>query len=301
MARLMTRQEKRGLPEPNTVAEPSDYRLLTRSINRYARDDLNVVIGNGTGRTLRTDAFARFILEFADANDGVAPFAFRLPGGDAVSLDWGCVGYLAKHQPAELDFEFDHEGFVVALKPTRALRERYDPASATSDHELIEDLQILGGVADETTRQRLIDARLKHGRYRRDLERVWESRCAVTGCDVREVLRASHIKPWRDSTDVERLDPKNGLLLMAQLDALFDRGLISFDSTGDMLVADGLRHRTLPGVDMSARLRLPIDAATESYLAWHRERLFGAAEAPHSDSLLRASVSSISNLDQLSR
>lgn len=274
MARLMTQQEKRGLPEPERVNEPSDYRLLTRSINRYARDDLNVVSGQGTGRTVRTDAFARFVLEFADANGGVAPFAFRLPGGDAVSLDWGCVGYLAKHHPAELELEFDHEGFAVAMKPTRARRERYDHTSATSDHELAEDLQILGRVADETTRQRLIDARLGQGRYRRDLERVWESRCAVTGCDVREVLRASHIKPWRDSTDAERLDPKNGLLLMAQLDALFDRGLISFDSSGNMLVANSLGHRSLPGVDLSAGLRCPVDASTASYLAWHRERLF---------------------------
>lgn len=69
---------------------------------------------------------------------------------------------------------------------------------------------------------------------------------------MKEVLGASHIKPWRLCTDAERLDPKNGLLLMAHIDALLDRGLISFASGGNLLVANSLRHRTLPGVDMSA-------------------------------------------------
>lgn len=145
MARRITRRETRSLPEPNMVPGSPDFRLLTRSIKRYTRDDLNVVIGHNTGRTPRTNAFAKFILEFADANGGVAAFAFRLPEGDAVSLDWGCVGYLAKHPPPELNLEFDSDGFVVALKPTSALRERYETPTTSSDRYASDSDRGLGG------------------------------------------------------------------------------------------------------------------------------------------------------------
>lgn len=61
-------------------------------------------------------------------------------------------------------------------------------------------------------------------------------RAAVTGCDV-EILRASYVKPWKNSNNDEWLDSQNGLLLGAHLDALFDAGLISFDDSGAMLVS----------------------------------------------------------------
>jgi predicted restriction endonuclease len=79
---------------------------------------------------------------------------------------------------------------------------------------------------DETTRQRLVEARLHQGRFRRQVLDKWQRRCVVSGCTLEDILRASHIKPWRDSNTDERLDPANGLLLTANLDALFDRYLI---------------------------------------------------------------------------
>ena len=72
---------------------------------------------------------------------------------------------------------------------------------------------------------------------------VWDKgkrrshRCAVTGCAISVVLRSSHIKPWADSTNSERLNPANGLLLAAHIDALFDGGLISFENNGTMLAS----------------------------------------------------------------
>lgn len=50
--------------------------------------------------------------------------------------------------------------------------------------------------------------------FRQGLMECWESRCAITGLAIPELLRASHIKPWADcATDAERLDVYNGLLL----------------------------------------------------------------------------------------
>jgi hypothetical protein len=89
---------------------------------------------------------------------------------------------------------------------------------------------------DQTTRQSLIEARLGQGQFRRRVLERWQGRCVVTGCSLEDILRASHIKPWRCSNNDERLNPANGLLLTANLDALFDRHLISFDIDGRMTV-----------------------------------------------------------------
>lgn len=60
----------------------------------------------------------------------------------------------------------------------------------------------------------------------------------MTGITLPELLRASHAKPWADcESDAERLNVFNGLLLVASLDALFDRFLIAFDDDGIMLIS----------------------------------------------------------------
>lgn len=55
--------------------------------------------------------------------------------------------------------------------------------------------------------------------------------CALTGLAAPEMLVGSHIKPWRESSNEERLDPMNGLLLAAHADKLFDRYLMSFEES----------------------------------------------------------------------
>jgi hypothetical protein len=149
--------------------------------------------------------------------------------------------------------------------------------------DVIDDLDAiyLGGDVLETTRSVIAQARVGQGRFRRDLMVLWKDRCAVTGCDVPEALRASHCKPWRDSTHAERLDPTNGLLLSASLDALFDAGIIAFSDSGRMLVHPSLtllRQRAL-GIT-PAPLRGSLVPRQREFLQYHRERVFrGSVDA----------------------
>lgn len=102
---------------------------------------------------------------------------------------------------------------------------------STEADELIADLdQLEREVPDDTERDVLAKARIGQGRFRADLVATWRKGevCALTGLAVPEMLIASHIKPWRDSTNAERLDPMNGLLLVSHADKLFDRHLMSF-------------------------------------------------------------------------
>lgn len=88
-------------------------------------------------------------------------------------------------------------------------------------------------IQDKTERDVLAKARIGQGKFRSDLVANWRKGevCALTGLAVPELLIASHIKPWRESSNEERLDPMNGLLLAAHADKLFDRYLLSFEES----------------------------------------------------------------------
>lgn len=125
-----------------------------------------------------------------------------------------------------------------------------------------------------TTRLALIDARLGQGSFRRQLEYLWGGKCVVTGCSVPELLRASHVKPWRSSSNKERLDPKNGLLLTAHLDALFDSGLITFDDNGVIVRSSRLSDDGDPRLHLDCGISAPLPNETKEYLRHHREKVF---------------------------
>lgn len=125
----------------------------------------------------------------------------------------------------------------------------------------------------ETTRLALVEARIGQGTYRSDLLALWEGSCALTGCAIDAILVASHAKSWADAENNERLDPYNGFLFVAHVDKLFDRGLISFDDTGAMLVAKVIDLAELKRIGLSTTDRLrTVDGRHLPYLKAHRQR-----------------------------
>jgi hypothetical protein len=127
---------------------------------------------------------------------------------------------------------------------------------------------------DLTTKRRLVDARLGQGRFRDELETRWENACAVTGCKISSVLRASHVKAWRNSTNQERLDSNNGLLLAAHIDALFDCGLITFRDDGRMLVSKQVTDREKRILQLGSSLSKKLTNGEKRFLHYHRESVF---------------------------
>jgi hypothetical protein len=127
----------------------------------------------------------------------------------------------------------------------------------------------------ETTRLALVQARRGQGQFRAGLMRRWKGACAVTGVLAPQVLRASHIRPWRGATNADRLDPSNGLLLAAHLDALFDAGLISFEGDGTMLISTDLPATDRARLGLPCSLRADLTPAEQRFLAHHRSTWFG--------------------------
>jgi hypothetical protein len=159
-------------------------------------------------------------------------------------------------------------GFQIALKPHL---EPISPVAADIE-------QIIDSDVDETTKQRLVNARLGQGGFREALIEIWDGQCAMTACDIEPVLRASHIKPWAVSTDAERLDPRNGLLLAASIDALFDRCLITIDEVGAVLAAASLQDDSLERLGLSRGHHVDLSAMTQKYMGWHRSEFARVSE-----------------------
>ena len=113
--------------------------------------------------------------------------------------------------------------------------------------------------------------------FRGSLLKLWDGECAVTGTRNPEVLRASHIKPWKSSTLTEKIDPFNGLLLIPNLDTLLDAGLASFADNGQMLLSSRLAERDRQRLHVNSDLHLRfVPLQSQEYLRFHRESLFRA-------------------------
>ena len=152
-------------------------------------------------------------------------------------------------------------------------RNELQPIALLSDQEqsAANDIAVIN--ADETIREtekkRLISARIGQGKYRSDLLMEWQG-CAVTGCTDEALLVASHIKPWSRSTNEERLDPNNGLLLVATLDKAFDRYLISFNDDGTILISKAFKDYALVGITSDIKIKTKQEHA--KYLVDHRQQ-----------------------------
>lgn len=116
-------------------------------------------------------------------------------------------------------------------------------------------------------------SRIGQGIFRSKLMEYWGG-CALTRSPLMPVLRASHIKPWRVSSDLERLDPFNGLLLTPNADALFDGGYISFDEDGTLLVSASADKSAVYELIGGTHQKIAISDGHQQYMAYHRESVF---------------------------
>jgi hypothetical protein len=140
--------------------------------------------------------------------------------------------------------------------------------SAENDQTAEDLAQLL--TEPETTRLALLQARVGQGKFRADLLSAQAS-CYVTGIADERFLRASHIKPWKDSTTSERLDPDNGILLSPTFDHLFDKYFITFEEDGRLVIS-----RRIPAAVRDAFALKDgtwckvLSGKSKTYLAHHR-------------------------------
>ncbi len=125
-----------------------------------------------------------------------------------------------------------------------------------------------------TEKSNLVKARIGQGVFRQKLIAYWGA-CAVTGFKETGLLVASHIKPWSASSDAERLDPFNGLLLIPNLDRAFDAGYITFSESGKIQLSPLLSEPNKLGIE--AGMEIVLSPKHQSFLKFHREEVFRAS------------------------
>ncbi len=128
----------------------------------------------------------------------------------------------------------------------------------------------------ETEKQALIKARRGQGLFRQKVSRL-ERFCRVTRVDRPEHLIASHIKPWRESDNRERLFEGNGLLLTPTIDHLFDRGFISFENSGELLISPVAHEDSMNKMGIITDRVVNVGGFAEpqrEFLEFHRTKVF---------------------------
>ncbi|MCR4899368.1 MAG: HNH endonuclease [Treponema sp.] len=152
--------------------------------------------------------------------------------------DCGCDN-VKEPSPNELTFQYCEGEYYLSLY----IKEGSERESIKKffDHP---EIRRVCHFSDDKITERLQQswARVGQGKYRDDMLELWQNACSVTGCSIKEVLVASHAKPWRDCNLDEKTDSHNGLLLSANLDALFDKFLITFDKNWKIKIAAGLEE-----------------------------------------------------------
>lgn len=124
---------------------------------------------------------------------------------------------------------------------------------------------------NETERKGLVTSRVGQGAYRKSILFRWQFKCAVTSYTKKEILIASHIVPWKNSTDEERLDVDNGILLSPTYDALFDKNLISFDNNGKIILTDSLKSSDINLIGINGKEKIKnLTSGNIQYLERHR-------------------------------
>ncbi|WP_225616683.1 HNH endonuclease [Variovorax sp. 38R] len=128
---------------------------------------------------------------------------------------------------------FVEEVFSTVVPPS-ADEQDLVAAEATVDPTVFDSENLVDGrkkVLAEVVRRR------GQPKFRKDLIKAYDGKCAVTGCEIEAVLEAAHIIPYMDG-DTNHV--VNGLLLRADVHTLFDLGLLKIDATGRIHIADPL-------------------------------------------------------------
>jgi hypothetical protein len=132
--------------------------------------------------------------------------------------------------------------------------------------------KILSG-KENTESLSFVKTRIGQGDFRAGLI-ARKPQCALTGCRLVNILRASHIKPWRSCNSVERLDLNNGFLFIPTVDALFDNGLLSFTDDGLMLISPLIPEEEFKNLAISPVSKVQTAPDQAEYLTFHRVNVF---------------------------
>jgi predicted restriction endonuclease len=122
-----------------------------------------------------------------------------------------------------------------------------------------------------TQKTQIINSRRGQGVFKANV-RLVETFCRVTKVANPKHLVASHIKPWSKSDDIEKLSGFNGLLLAPHIDHLFDKGFISFEGNGNLILSSQLDSSVLDKWHIHKEINVGnFRKEQQQFLEYHRD------------------------------
>lgn len=279
--------------EYQSITTPSDRKLLETVSHAYLDDELFLLLKDTSNLTAlrvalsenldsKEEGFRRWALAIGKSEKTVSNYVGALKNSisnwllDANLIDTNLLFIADYFQLARLiekakhvrEFvEYNKRGngmYLAALQLYRAYLDELTDATVQQDIVIIEQDESL----EITQKAMLVQARRGQGKFRERLIQQWRS-CAVTGYGNIAMLLASHIKPWSQSDNAERLDPYNGLLLVPNLDKAFDLNYVTFSERGKIMVSEMLGDYEALGIN--TEMIVPLHERHQDYMAYHRE------------------------------
>lgn len=133
------------------------------------------------------------------------------------------------------------------------------------DDDQVEDEEILG-----SEREVIAKARVNQSNFRKKLISRY-GKCALCGMDMKDLLLASHIKPWSESTEKEKTSVENGLLLCPNHDRLFDKGYIAFENDGSILISSLIAKDNYDLLGINEKMRIELTEKNIPFIEYHRK------------------------------
>lgn len=140
------------------------------------------------------------------------------------------------------------------------------------ERENIEKIENLENIS-VTEKETIIKSRVGHSKLKEILLNNLK-KCQLCNIKKEELLIASHIKPWSKSNSQERLDLNNVLLLCPIHDSLFDKGFISFNDNGEIIISNALSEEDILSLNIDKTLKIALNEKQKEYMEYHRENIF---------------------------
>lgn len=252
------------------VGDSEDWQFPKTMIGDIAIDDIVFLFRGGSG----LDKYKKGIyfvtkvanIDFTSGHPIKLKVIKNLRDDFFVAENHGFKDFVEKINKMRQNPKASYYKFLESENPKKLYNLIINSASIINDLSEINDLEL-----SETEKKNLINCRIGQGDFRKNLIHYWGG-CSVTKHKKIDILVASHIKPWKNSTNNERLDKYNGFLLIPNLDKLFDKGYISFDDKGKIMISDELNNFEELGINKS--MKIEIKNEHKKYLLFHRENIF---------------------------
>ncbi|MEK3820305.1 HNH endonuclease [Cytobacillus sp. FSL W8-0315] len=277
--------------------EPGNHYLNTKQRGNLLLKDLFEKAASKSPEIRRTIP-PIFVFESTGIASNVEFLGLAVPGvkGTAVdqSLELVTVGeegsqfqnYRATFTMVEIELEGISRKWLAELKDYNGDTFRYAPKEWVKFvEEGLNSVSVMDGNSGEQTtlpdvngfspseKQYLLKTRLTQGKFRETLLKRTKV-CKLCGVDNMNLLVASHIKPWSHSDDRERINFYNGILLCPSHDAAFDKGLISFNSNGNIVISSLLSQENQKLLNVNPDMKIELEPNHKKFMDWHLSKVF---------------------------